>query len=106
MWAGLPLLTCRGGSFAGRVAASLLGAIGLPELVTDNLADYEAMAVRLAGDPPLLTSVRQKLEQNRESSPLFDTDRFRRHIEAAYTTMWELCQRGESPRSFAVAAIT
>ena len=106
LWAGLPLLTCRGESFAGRVAASLLGAIGLPELVTDSLADYEAMAVRLAGDPSLLQSVKQKLEQNRESYPLFDTDRFRRHIEAAYATMWEAWQRGESPRSFAVAAIT
>ena len=102
LWVGLPLLTFRGKSFAGRVAASLLGAIGLPELVTDNLADYEVMAVRLARDPSLLTSIRQKLEQNRRTQPLFDTDRFRRHIEAAYATMWESRLHGEPPRSFAV----
>jgi protein O-GlcNAc transferase len=104
LWAGLPLLTCRGESFAGRVAASLLHTIGLPELVTDSLEDYEALALNLATDPPLLKSVRRKLEQNRLSNPLFDADRFRRHIEAAYTTMWKRWQHGEGPRSFAVAA--
>ena len=106
LWAGLPLLTCRGESFSGRVAASLLHAIGLPELVTNSLEDYEALALKLAIDPPLLKSVRLKLEQNRLSTPLFDTDRFRHHIEAAYTTMWRLWQHGEGPRSLVVAAIT
>jgi protein O-GlcNAc transferase len=103
--AGLPLLTYRGRSFAGRVAASLLRAVGVPELATDNFADYEAMAVRLARDPPLLASVRQRLKQNRRTHPLFDIDRFRRHIEAAYTTMWESRRLGEPPRSFAVTPI-
>jgi predicted O-linked N-acetylglucosamine transferase (SPINDLY family) len=102
LWAGLPVLTCIGDTFAGRVAASLLNGVGLPELVTNGLDEYEALALRLARDRPLLQSIRRKLEQNRLSSPLFDTDRFRRHLEAAYTTMWEMHRRGESPRSFRV----
>jgi protein O-GlcNAc transferase len=105
LWAGLPLLTCRGKSFQGRVAASLLQAIGLPELATDRLEDYEAMAVKLASEPPLLASLREKLGEHRRTHPLFDTDRFRRHIEAAYVTMWESSQRGENPRGFTVPAI-
>jgi predicted O-linked N-acetylglucosamine transferase (SPINDLY family) len=103
LWAGLPLLTCCGKSFVSRVAASVLHAVGLPELVTHNLQDYGALALKLAQEPALLKSIRHKLEQNRASHPLFDADRFRRHIEAAYTTMWEISERGESPRSFAVA---
>jgi predicted O-linked N-acetylglucosamine transferase (SPINDLY family) len=105
LWAGLPVLTCIGDTFAGRVAASLLNGVGLPELVTNGLDEYEALALRLARDRPLLESIRRKLEQNRLSSPLFDTDRFRRHIEAAYATMWEMHRRGESPRSFRVDPI-
>jgi len=102
LWAGLPLVTCLGESFAGRVAASLLHAVGLPELVTTNLKDYEALALRLATDPSLPAAFRERLRQNRSTFPLFNTDRFRRHIEAAYTTMWEIWQRGETPRSFSV----
>src|SRR5258708_4249231 len=103
LWAGLPLLTCRGDSFVGRVAASLLYAAGLPELVTRDLGEYEALALRLATDASLLRGLRRRLAQNRSTCPLFDTDRFRRHIEAAYATMWERWQRGKSPRGFAVA---
>ena len=77
---------------------------GLGELVTHSLADYEALALRLATDPTLLAGFRQRLAQNRQTCPLFDADRFRRHIEAAYTTMWETWQRGEPPRSFTVEA--
>jgi len=106
LWAGLPLVTCRGTSFAGRVAASLLYAAGLPELVTSDLVEYEALALRLATDAELLRGFRHRLEQNRSTHPLFDTDRFRRHIESAYTTMWEIQQRGESPRSFSVEPMT
>jgi protein O-GlcNAc transferase len=102
LWAGLPVLTCKGAGFAGRVAASLLHAVGLPELVTNDLREYEALALRLAADASLLRGLRQRLEQNRSSCPLFDTDRSRRHLESAYTTMWEIHQRGESPRSFSV----
>jgi predicted O-linked N-acetylglucosamine transferase (SPINDLY family) len=102
LWVGLPLLTCRGSAFPGRVAASLLHAAGLPELAADDLAEYEALALRLATDAPLLQGFRRRLEQNRASCPLFDTDRFCRHIESAYATMWDLHERGEPPRSFSV----
>jgi predicted O-linked N-acetylglucosamine transferase (SPINDLY family) len=103
LWAGLPVLTCRGSSFAARVAASLLHAAGLPELVTDDLPAYEALALRLAADASLLQGFQRRLEENRTSCPLFDTDRFCRHIESAYATMWDLRRRGEPPRSFSVA---
>jgi protein O-GlcNAc transferase len=104
LWVGLPVLTCMGESFVGRVAASLLGTVGLPELVTRSLDDYEALALKLATDPMLIASIRQKLDANRKTSPLFDTDRLRRHIEHAYLTMCDIAQRGEPPRSFAVDA--
>ena len=102
LWAGVPLLTCRGTSFSGRVAASLLQAVAVPELVTENLEDYEALAVKLAGDPALLHTIRQKLALGRQTAPLFDTGRTRQHIESAYAQMWDIFQRGETPRSFAV----
>jgi protein O-GlcNAc transferase len=76
LWAGLPLVTCRGTSFAGRVAASLLHAIGLSELATHDLAAYEALALRLARDPSLLRGVRERLAENRTTYPLFDSDLF------------------------------
>jgi predicted O-linked N-acetylglucosamine transferase (SPINDLY family) len=102
LWAGLPVLTCRGDTFAGRVGASLLQSVGLPELITSSLADYAALALWLAQDPALLGEIRKRLAENRLSRPLFDTDLSRRHIEIAYTAMWRLHQRGESPRSFKV----
>lgn len=105
LWAGVPVVTCAGTSFPARVAGSLLQAVGLPELITHNLADYQALALKLACDPRMLTRVRTKLDGNRRSSPLFDTDRFRRHIESAYWTMWERHERGAPPDGFAVAAI-
>jgi predicted O-linked N-acetylglucosamine transferase (SPINDLY family) len=103
LWAGLPLLTCKGEAFAGRVAASILHAVGLPELVACSLAEYEALAHKLATDPALLASLRDKLKDNRNSAPLFDSERFRRNIEAAYLAMWTICQRGDAPHHFAVA---
>jgi protein O-GlcNAc transferase len=106
LWAGLPVLTCLGPTFAGRVAASLLKAVGLPELITTSLEDYEALALKLAKDPPLLASLKDRLAHNRDTYPLFNTERFTRHIEAAYTTMWERHQRGESPQAFAVDPIS
>jgi len=104
LWAGLPVLTCQGEAFAGRVAASLLRAIGLPELVTHSLEEYEAQALRLAREPDLLRNYRNRLAENRSIQPLFDTDRYRRYIEAAYRHMWELWQNREQPKSFEVAA--
>jgi predicted O-linked N-acetylglucosamine transferase (SPINDLY family) len=102
LWAGLPVLTCMGSTFAGRVAASLLHAIGLPELVTHTREDYEAKALSLARDPAALAEIRAKLARNRDAAPLFDTARFTRHLEAAFSEMSERARRGEPPRSFAV----
>jgi predicted O-linked N-acetylglucosamine transferase (SPINDLY family) len=100
LWAGLPVLTCLGTTFAGRVAASLLYAVGLLELVTHSLEEYEALAVKIAANPALLSELKSKLARNRTSQPLFDTERFRHHVETAYTTMWGRHQRGEPPAHF------
>lgn len=104
LWTGLPLLTCRGATFAGRVAASLLKAIELPELVTTSLADYEATAVALARDPARLAALREQLAANRLSTPLFDTAAITRSLEAAYGTMIERHRAGLSPAAFTVPA--
>jgi predicted O-linked N-acetylglucosamine transferase (SPINDLY family) len=87
LWSGLPVLTCTGDTFAGRVAASLLTALELPELITSTPEDYEARAVALAMQPAVLGELKRKLADNRRIGPLFDTERFTRHIETAYTTM-------------------
>lgn len=87
LWAGLPLLTCLGATAAGRGGASLVQAAGLPELVTDSLADYEREAMQLARDPERLQSLRDRLRQNRSTAPLFDIPRFVRHLEDAYLAM-------------------
>jgi protein O-GlcNAc transferase len=101
--AGLPVLTCRGYAMAERIAASLLHAVGLPDLVTASLDEYEALALRLARDPTQLESIATRLQANLATAPLFDIDRFRRNIEAAYTKMSEIAQRGEPAQSFAIA---
>lgn len=103
LWAGVPVLTLAGTSFAGRVAASLLTALGVPELVMHSLADYEALALKLAADPAALRGSAAKIARNRETSPLFDTARFSRNLEAAYRAMWERYRSGQPPASFAVA---
>jgi predicted O-linked N-acetylglucosamine transferase (SPINDLY family) len=99
LWAGLPVLTVTGSSFAGRVAASLLGAIGMPELIAPSLERYEAMALSLARDAAALTQLKAKLAKNREVYPLFDTVRFTRNLEAAFTEIWQRHQRGDFPPS-------
>jgi len=102
LWAGVPLLTCRGTAFSGRVGASLLQAMNLPELITENPAAYEALALALARDPARLRGMREKLEAGRTTAPLFDTARFTRHLENAFAAMWERHQRGEAPAAFDV----
>jgi predicted O-linked N-acetylglucosamine transferase (SPINDLY family) len=87
LWAGLPVVTCLGSGFPGRVGASLLQAIGLPELITEDLENYEALALALARDPSRLAGLRERLERNRVSSRLFDTAAHCREIEAAYRQM-------------------
>jgi len=105
MWAGLPVLTCAGRSYAARSAASLLTAIGLFELVTSSLDEYEALALKLARDPALLVELRDRLARNRSSSPLFNTPRLCRHIESAYEEMHGRWLRGEPARAFSVPAL-
>ena len=102
LWTGLPLLTCQGTTFPGRVAASLLDAVGLPELIAHGVQEYEARALELAAAPGTLAEIRAKLVRNRASWPLFDAERFRRHLESAFMTMWNRQVRGEAPAGFAV----
>lgn len=103
LWAGLPLLTCLGQAFPGRVAASLLHAIGLPDLVTGSLAEYEERALALARDPKRLAALRDHLARNRDTHPLFDTARYTRDLEAIYRTMWQRQQADLPPETFCVA---
>lgn len=105
LWAGVPVLTCLGETFVARMAASMLHALGLRELVTNSLAEYEALARRIASNSKLCAGLKEKLARNRGSHPLFDTARITAHIEQAYMTMVDSLQRGEAPRSFKVAAL-
>lgn len=97
LWAGLPVLTCLGETFPARVAASLLQAVGLSELITGSLEEYEERAVRLATAPTVLAGLRAKLADNRLRAPLFDTERFARHLEQAYQLVWERHTQGLPP---------
>jgi len=103
LWTGLPVLTCPGDSFASRVAASLLLAAGLPELVVPDFAQYEARALALAREPSELGRLRARLLADRLTCPAFDTTRLVRNFERAYRLMWENHQTGHPPRALAVA---
>jgi predicted O-linked N-acetylglucosamine transferase (SPINDLY family) len=94
LWAGLPVLTCAGEGFASRVAASLLKAVGLPELIVSTPEHYEELAVQLATDAQRLSEIKQRLAGNRLTAPLFDTQGYTRHIETAYTTLYERYRTG------------
>jgi predicted O-linked N-acetylglucosamine transferase (SPINDLY family) len=102
--AGVPVLTCLGSTFAGRVGASLLAAMDLRELVTETLPEYTALAVALGRAPSRLAALRTRLARQRLASPLFDTDLQRKHLERAYLRMWELQQAGLRPHAFDVPA--
>ena len=102
LWMGLPVLTCSGETYVSRMAGSLLTTLGLPELITHSLPDYEAHALELIRDPNRLAAIRAKLAEQRETSALFDTPRYTRHLEAAYTRMWDIHTAGHLPRRFAV----
>lgn len=97
LWAGLPVLTCAGRSFVSRVAASLLAAIGLPELITCNHQDYEALAVRLATNPDELQAIQRKLLVNRVTAPLFNTELYTRNLERAYQVVFNRHAAGLPP---------
>jgi predicted O-linked N-acetylglucosamine transferase (SPINDLY family) len=101
LWAGLPVLTCRGETFAGRIAASLLAACGLSELIAGNLQEYENLALELAHAPHRLAALKAKLARARTSA-LFDTARYARNLERAYLVMRERRRRGEGPMAFAI----
>jgi predicted O-linked N-acetylglucosamine transferase (SPINDLY family) len=108
LWAGLPVLTCMGQTFAGRMAASLLRAMSLPEstlaeLITTSEQEYEARAIELALDPERLRQLRERLDRNRRTTPLFDTAAFTRHLEAAYTAMFARHQSNLPPDHIHVA---
>jgi predicted O-linked N-acetylglucosamine transferase (SPINDLY family) len=102
LWAGLPVLTCSGDTFAGRVAGSLLTAIGMPELVTGSLEEYEQAALALARDPQRLVALRQKLEKKRDTSSLFDLPKLTANIEAAYAWMWQTWLSQKKPIAFSI----
>lgn len=102
LWAGLPVLTCTGETFAGRVASSLLAAMGLDELITENLKAYERVALSLAKDKSKLEQLRHKIAVGREAAPLFNSTRYARNLERAYETMVDILKSGEAPRAFVV----
>ena len=99
LWAGLPVLTCAGRAFAARMAASLLNAIELPELVTSTIEQYEEAAVQLAENPELLRKIKLKLAENRLKTALFDTRLFTKHLELAYTRIQERHDAGFAPET-------
>jgi predicted O-linked N-acetylglucosamine transferase (SPINDLY family) len=102
LWAGLPVLTCLGTAFPGRVAASLLHACGLGDMVTPDLPSYATAALRFARDPQALKEVRERLARNRLTTPLFDTQRLRANLETAYLEMQRRQQAGLPPEGFSV----
>jgi len=104
LWAGLPVLTCPGEAFAARVAASLLTAIGLPELIARTRDEYEAMALDLAAHPDRLAAIRRKLADNRTTQPLFDTARYARYLEQAYLRMHDRYRAGLPPDHIVIDA--
>jgi len=103
LWAGLPLLTCPGESFASRVAASLVNAVGVPELVTGSLAKYEELAVALAADRPRLAAIAERVRQGRLTAPLFDTELFARGLEKGFELIFQRYLQGLTPDHVFVA---
>ena len=103
LWAELPVLTLMGQSFASRVAAGLLNAIGLPELITNTQEEYEALAIELATNPHKLADIKLKLAKNRLTTPLFDTPLFTKNLETAYIKMYERYHKNLEPDHITIA---
>lgn len=103
LWAGLPVITKAGRQFAARVAASLLMAVGLPELIAHTEADYAALALTLATDPDRLAAIKARLAANRQTHPLFDTARYTRLFEAGLDHAYEIHLAGECPRDIRIS---
>ena len=102
LWAGVPAVTLQGGNFASRASSSMLNAIGLPELITQSLEEYESLATDLANNPDKLQEIRRKLAGNLLTGPLFDTPRFVKNLESAYKEIWKIFIAGESQRQIKV----
>ena len=102
LWADVPVVTLQGSNFPSRMSSSILTAIGLPELITQTLEEYESLAIDLVHNPSRLQTIRQKLTENLSTEPLFDTPRFAGNLEKAYKEMWEIFIAGESPRQIKV----
>lgn len=100
--AGVPILTCPGKTFASRVGASSLTAAGLPELIVENLQEYEKLAVELPRSPTKMQQLKEKLAANKLTFPLFDTPRLAKNIEQAYQKMWEIYASGNSPQQIII----
>jgi predicted O-linked N-acetylglucosamine transferase (SPINDLY family) len=97
LWVGVPALTLHGSHFVSKMSSSILAAVGLPELITHSLKSYEDLAVELATDPVRMRAIKDRLEKNRLTEPLFDTKRFVRNLENAYEQMWQIYTAGELP---------
>ena len=103
LWAGLPVVTKLGKGFAARVAGSLLNAIGLPELITETIEDYEALILELAANPQRLAALKEKLATNRLSAPLFDTELFTKHLEDGYEQAYQQYFEKKDPKAIYVS---
>jgi predicted O-linked N-acetylglucosamine transferase (SPINDLY family) len=104
LWVNVPVVTCVGSAFAGRVCQGVLHAIEMPELVTYSLKEYEQLALKLATDNAALSAVRAKLTEKIRTAPLFNVDRFTRHIEWAYEEMYRRNEQGQPPQRIVVPA--
>ena len=104
LWGGVPLLTVKGNTFPGRVGASLLEAVGLPEMITHSVEEYEAKAIFLANNPLDLAVVRTKLSASRLTKPLFDTKLFTEHLELGFSIMYDRYRAGLPPDHIEVCA--
>ena len=102
LWTGLPVLTLMGQSFASRVAASLLNAVGLPELITNTQEEYESLAIDLAMNPQSIADLKLKLARNRLTTSLFDTPLFAKNLETAYIKMMERYQADLKPDNITI----
>lgn len=103
LWEGLPILTCAGQSFAGRMGASLLSAIGMQDLITTAAGAYEERAVEIGLKPEVARELKERLERNRHTTPLFDTAAFTRNLERVYAAMYERYQADQAPDHIAAA---
>lgn len=106
LWMGLPVVTLRGNSFASRVAASLLEAVGLPELITRSIGEYESVVLSLAQRPEQLQAYKRHLLERRENSFLFDAQTYARDMEQAYAFMIERSRKGKAAHSFEVRSVS